>query len=138
MKRQRSMEARNEENVIDDDVSISQYQDSQFQRELQQNFNALESSILHKNGDASPLSQSVLMGISKIDWEDESFKVESKKTPQTQTAFGNVKLAPVSSSPFPELGNFFGLPAKVKALIQEFKGIDELYGELSFVLEWPP
>lgn len=35
---------------------------------------------------------------------------------------------PVTAAKFPKLGSFFDLPMKVKALIKEFKQIDDLYG----------
>lgn len=38
---------------------------------------------------------------------------------------------PVTASNFCILGPFFGLPVKVKALIKDFKGIDDLYGEIN-------
>ena len=48
----------------------------------------------------------------------------SVKKPSTST---RPKLAPVSSSGFCERGSFFGLPSKVKSLIQQHKGIGKLY-----------
>ncbi|CAO1419813.1 unnamed protein product [Diamesa hyperborea] len=48
------------------------------------------------------------------------------KKPQSSTS-SRPRLAPVSSSGFCERGSFFGLPSKVKSLIQQHKGIDILY-----------
>lgn len=116
LREQRSMVARNEDNVFDEDFSVVHneplYTD-RHQKELDAAFEACEKTIVQP--------PDVLNGISRIDWD------EGVPQLQTQSSHGRVQLAPVSSSTFPERGPFFGLPAKVKTLIQEFKGIDQLY-----------
>lgn len=125
-KKQRTMVNLNEENILNDDVSISQF-NSQFRKELEGVFSECENSILAKGLDLSLQPENVLNGISRIDW-DETLQVPPK-IPISQTSHGKVQLAPVSSATFHEMGPFFGLPMKVKALIHEFKGIEDLYGK---------
>lgn len=136
VQRQRSMVNRNEENVMEDDVLfVAQVQEctSQYQRELEEAFDECEKSILNdKNNETNA---SCFNGISKIIWDEDGDDMmvgintpsQAKKVIQTQTSHGAVQLAPVSSATFTEMGPFFGLPLKVKKLIKEFKGIDELY-----------
>lgn len=135
VKRQRKFVEKNEENVIDDDISLvnnSQVNTSQYRRDLERVFDDCENSILQKN-------EAVVAGLSKIDWDDDDFGhgnqsqvTVMKCTVKTQSSHGAVKLAPISSSTFNELGPFFGLPITVKKLIKEFKGIEELYGKSNF------
>lgn len=62
----------------------------------------------------------------------EANKENVKKISLATTSNINVvpkQLPPVTTSNFCILGPFFGLPLKVKNLIKDFKGIDDLYGE---------
>uniref|UniRef100_A0A336LTU1 CSON004458 protein n=1 Tax=Culicoides sonorensis TaxID=179676 RepID=A0A336LTU1_CULSO len=150
VQKQRTMVEKNEENIIDDDVSIcqnSQIYTTQFRRDLERVFDDCEKSILDSKDNElkhetskcennvpskEDIVNEAVKGISRIDWDDDDFDVKSqeivsKYTVKTQSSHGRNKLAPISSSTFNELGPFFGLPLKVKHLIKEFKGIDELY-----------
>lgn len=57
----------------------------------------------------------------------------AKLTKSTSNGESNVQVVarhrPVSAANFCVMGPFFGLPLKVKKLINEFKGINDLYGE---------
>lgn len=57
-------------------------------------------------------------------------KNASKSVLEQNEEVGNISLAEEVVK-FQELGPFFGLPTKVKDLIKLYKGIDELYGELT-------
>lgn len=135
--RQRNMVEKNQENIIDDDISLchnTQIYSSQFRRDLEQVFDDCEKSILQSKDEAV---HEAVKGISCIDWDDDDFGTAGaasqvavmKCAAKTQSSHGGIRLKPISSSTFSEMGPFFGLPNKVKMLIKEFKGIDELYGE---------
>lgn len=56
--------------------------------------------------------------------------VVEKKNPRSESyAQAVVKQSPVTAANFYVMGPYFGLPIKVKKLIKEFKGIDDLYGK---------
>lgn len=46
-----------------------------------------------------------------------------------------VKQSPVTAANFYVMGPYFGLPLKVKKLIKEFKGIDDLYGKHAYSIQ---
>lgn len=126
VQRQRTMVNKNEENIIDDDISLcqnSQVYTSQFRRDLERVFDDCEKSILQKKE-----VHDEVKGISSIDWGDDDFGTEAPVA-KTQSSHGRHQLRPISSANFSEIGPFFGLPNKVKMLIKEFKGIEELYGK---------
>lgn len=56
--------------------------------------------------------------------------VEEEAPRAKGTTRSNSVNLPVSASKFYVMGRFFGLPEKVKKLIQQFKGINDLYGNI--------
>ncbi|XP_063708458.1 helicase POLQ-like [Culicoides brevitarsis] len=125
VQRQRGMVVINEENVIEDDISLcqnSQIYTSQFHRDLEKVFEDCEKSILQNKDESSE----AVKGISRIDWDEDVFGEEVSVAPNC-VAPKTPQLKPISSATFSSMGPFFGLPMKVKNLIKEFKGIDDLY-----------
>lgn len=130
---------------MDIDLNISEIFDSTiYRQEMATSFNNLETSILHAN-DAKSMEDSQL---SVYDWHDESMMSKAnevgKKADQTITSMIKSVLMDNAydrttkkhetnvevhiESAFKNLGPFYGLPVKVKQLIQQYKGIEQLYG----------
>lgn len=82
------------------------------------------SSALHFSDEDAPQNQSIHPTDETIQAIQELMRHENI---DEQTSTINVQ-RPVTSAHFCSMGPFFGLPLKVKALIKEFKQIDDLYG----------
>lgn len=61
----------------------------------------------------------------------EANKSDGRSEKQRSNGRAGTKPSPVSAANFYVMGPYFGLPIKVKQLIKEFKGIDDLYGKRS-------
>lgn len=153
---QRTMEAENETNVIDDDVvdpELSQAMKStQYRREIECSFAKCEQTICNNenlNESCRSIDMNVALnmstdadpcrGVIDINWN--SPMVQGVRTPPSSLIKKRLSMfaktresaqsTPKPSTPtnFRPIGPFFGLPIAVKSLIKEYKGIDELYGK---------
>lgn len=142
---QRSMEMENEENINQDDFNFDLLnQSTQFHRNVEDTFNECERTIRgldefeRSEMDVGEIRQETDHNAEDINLSD--FREEFDKTylgngnqfkpnGEAITASKPAKLLPVPASNFCNLGPFFGLPNRVKSLIREFKGIDDLYGK---------
>lgn len=157
MELQRDMHIENQHNLEECDLSqtLDSCYQTQYQRDIESAFNECERTIRNLD-DAKEMADegvdSVLKDINLDDNFTEEIIANNEKKIQQETKktfvipppkeFGgdvfkkpvtNMPLQrPVSTSTFCSLGPFFGLPKKVKNLIKEYKGIDELYGNLEY------
>lgn len=152
---QRSKQAENETNVIDDDFvgpELSQaIKSTQYLQEIEDAFVQCEESICNVDNlnessrsidmnVAMNMSSDPLHGLNEINWNSPLMVRTPIRTPPSSLIKNRlamfsknkenvaVKTRPIVSTKFSPMGNFFGLPATVKSLIREYKGIDELYG----------
>ncbi len=151
---QRSMQVENETNVIDDDfvdAELSQaMKSSQYRREIESDFAKCQETIsrIDNLNDSSRsvdmnvalnLSVDPLHGLDEINWNSPVVRSQALTSPSSlikkrlsmrkSLDNGQVLTKPLINTKFSPMGNYFGLPATVKSLIKEYKGIDELYGE---------
>lgn len=142
---QRSMNAENKHNVNECDLSqlLNNCYQTQFQQEIENDFNECEKTIRHLKEDSEESDDKLLENID-LDGQmlmkmAEENKLNEKDVipPPKEFCTDNFKKPigtaqpprlPVSTSTFCILGPFFGLPKKVERLIKEYKGIDDLYG----------
>lgn len=153
---QRTMEAENETNVIDDDFvdpELSQAMKStQYQREIEGNLAKCEKTLCNNenlNESCRSIDMNVALnmspadpcrGLIDINWN--SPMIQGVRTPPSSLIKKRLSMfsktresaqsTPKPSTPktnFRPIGPFFGLPIAVKSLIKEYKGIDELYGK---------
>lgn len=111
-------------NNIDLNCSISRLLDSsEYKKQVNAGFDNLETSIIHDRSinNEKNLEVTSNITINDLNW-DESLGPSAVKidTGKENTSF---------HEEFRELGPFYGLPDKVKHLIQQIKGIKELYGK---------
>lgn len=160
---QRTMQAENETNVIDDDfvyAELSQAMKStQYEREIEEKFEKCHETICNidnlnesnRSVDMNEASTDPLHGLNEINWNSPVVRTPVRTTPSSfiKSRLGmlsrnkenvqQVKTRPIVQTKFCPMGNYFGLPATVKNLIKEYKGIDELYGEYEeriFISAW--
>lgn len=127
---------------------------SQYHKEIDQLFKKVENTICELAPDINKPNKSLLVNesLSNVDWNDDSFVanaiIDMSVREDPDKSFGtvikkalleNVKKSVGSSATvnktfveinpvFKELGSFYGLPDKVKILLQQYKGIEKLYG----------
>jgi DEAD/DEAH box helicase len=125
MEMQKSMAQVNDGNVTDEvlqeKVTTTQLaHPSQVQRDVNAVFDECERSIV------LPEPEQVFQDAQEIDWSDE-LSILAMHTQKPSAPAPPPRLQVVTASPFCSMGPFFGLPMKVKRLIHEYKGIDDLY-----------
>lgn len=150
----------NHANLLDDQVDSQlarKYDSSQQKREMEQVFAQCERTLIDvSNVELQPVDDAAdpVRMVDDINWEDDVTIAEGggQKKPDDRSILNSIfnkrsslaaevgspkvvarKSGPLVSSHFQDRGPFFGLPLKVKHLLKNYRGIENMYGEWRMV-----